>query len=100
MEKDNIFVGRRRKRRKIFGEGKYIFLEEKKNGEGKYLVCGERRTEKERGEIVGQGRRKRPERKWKKCYGEEKAIVDSCTDGRSKDLSEVLKTEKEKEVNI
>ena len=39
-----------------------------------------------KGEIFGQGRRKRSERKRSKCYGEEKAIVDSCTDGPSKDL--------------
>ena len=36
----SIFLQRRRKKRKIFGEGKYLFTEEKKNGkekEGKYL---------------------------------------------------------------
>ena len=30
-----IFLWRRRKMRKIFGEGKYFFTTEKKNGEGK-----------------------------------------------------------------
>ena len=38
LEKENIFLGeekRGRKRRKILGEGKYIFLEEKKKEKGK-----------------------------------------------------------------
>ena len=30
-----IFLRRRRKRREIFGEGRYFFAEEKKNGKGK-----------------------------------------------------------------
>ena len=35
MEKEKTFLERRRDRRKIFGEEKKYFLEEKKNGEGK-----------------------------------------------------------------
>ena len=56
MEKEDIFCGekekRRRERRKIFGEGKYIFVEEKMNIEvkgGKYLekenVAGQQTNE-------------------------------------------------------
>ena len=42
MEKDNIFFvsGREKRRRKIFGEGKFIFLQRR------------RRTEKEKEEII------------------------------------------------
>ena len=35
LEKKIIFVLEEKKKRKIFGEGKYFFVEEKNNGEGK-----------------------------------------------------------------
>ena len=35
MAKENIFFAEERERRKIFGDGKHLFVEVKKNGEGK-----------------------------------------------------------------
>ena len=90
MEKENYIYLRRRKRRKIFAEGKYIiFAEEKEKekifAEGKYICFAE---EKQKEKIFGEGQyiffveKKNGEGKGRKYVARENVTIAGAKKGK------------------